>query len=131
MYAIREVNVYGRRTGVALILGLTVLAGCSDEGGSTEVSAVVAPDFSYEGLEPGDFVPGATLRLYAGNTVVLETVLDDTGSAEIAPEPGTYDVQVSLDIDGEPGCFWGETRLGVEFPSTPVTIEVAVICAGG
>jgi hypothetical protein len=123
------VNVYGLRLGVALTLGLAVLAACSDAGGGTEVSAVVAPDFSYEGLEPGDAVPGATLRLSTGNTVVLEAVLNDTGSVRIAPDPGTYDVQVSLD-SVDPGCFWGDTVFGVDFPSTPITIEVGFICAG-
>jgi hypothetical protein len=123
------VNVYRLRIGVALILGLAVMAGCSDAGGSTEVSAVVAPNFSHEGLEPGDSVPGATLRLYTGGTVVLETVLDNTGSTRIAPDPGTYDVQVSLD-SVDPGCFWGDTLFDVGFPTTPLTIEVGFICAG-
>lgn len=106
------------------------LAGCSDANAHTEVSAVVAPHFTgYEGLEPGDPVAGGELRLYVGDTVVLETVLDDTGAVLIAPEPGMYDLQVSLDST-EPGCFWGETIFAVALPSTPLVVEVAYICAG-
>ena len=121
--------MFGLRIGVALMLVSAVMGGCSDAGESTEVNAVVAPHFSHEGLESGDSVAGATLRLYASDTVILETVLDDTGSVRIAPDPGTYDVQVSLD-SSDPGCFWGDTVFGVVFPSTPLTIEVGYICAG-
>ena len=119
----------GLRIGVALMLVSAVMGGCSDAGSGSEVNAVVAPHFSHEGLETGDSVAGANLRLYASDTVVLETVLDDSGSARIAPEPGMYDVQVWLD-SSDPGCFWGDTVFGVVFPSTPLTINVAFICSG-
>jgi hypothetical protein len=119
----------GLRIGATLLLVSFLVAGCSDAGESTEVNAVVAPHFSHEGLETGDSVGGATLRLYANDTVVLETVLDDSGSALIVPEPGNYDVQVSLD-SSDPGCFWGDTVFGVVFPSAPINIEVGYICAG-
>lgn len=116
---------------VAVLMFLAIhLAGCSDAQTHTEVSAVVAPHFtSYEGLDPGDPVAGGELRLFIGDTVVLETSLDDTGTVLVAPEPGTYDLQVSLDSP-EPGCLWGETIFAVAFPSEPLVVEVAYICAG-
>ena len=117
------------RIGGALLVLLVATAGCSDTDDATEVNVAVAPHFSQEGMEAGDPVPGATLRLYTAETIVLETVVDDSGSAFIAPDPGTYDVQVVLASD-DPGCFWGETAFGVRFPSSLVTIEVGFICAG-
>jgi hypothetical protein len=120
----------GVRIGAVLMFLAAYLAGCSDANAPTAVTAVVAPHFTgYEGLEPGDPVAGGELRLYVGDTVVLETVLDDTGAVLIAPEPRRYDLQVSLD-SLEPGCFWGEAIFAVTFPSTPLVVEVAYICAG-
>jgi len=107
-----------------------VAVGCSETPEYTEVSAVVASHFTgYEDLEPGDPIAGGELRIYVGDTVVLETVLDETGAVSIEPESGTYDLQVSLD-SSDPGCFWGETLFDVSFPSTPILVEVAYICAG-
>ena len=120
----------GVRIWAVLMFLAAFLAGCSDAESHTEISAVVAPHFSSPGgLATGDPVAGGELRLYVANTVVLETVLNDNGTALVAPEPGTYDLQVSLDST-EPGCFWGETIFAVSFPSTPLVVEVAYICAG-
>ena len=121
--------MFGLKTALVLACCLIATAGCVGGDGSTEVSAVVAPDFAYEGFQPGDSVPGASLRLYRGDTVLLETVLDSSGSTRITPEPGIYDVQVSLD-SADPGCFWGETVFGISFPSEPLTIPVGFICSG-
>ena len=115
---------------LAVVCCLLVAAGCTSDDGSTEVSAVVAPDFAHEGFQPGDFVPGGSLRLYRGDTILLETVLDSSGSTRITPEPGIYDIQVSLD-NADPDCFWGETVFGISFPSEPLTIPVGFICSGG
>ncbi|MFQ5968816.1 MAG: carboxypeptidase-like regulatory domain-containing protein [Acidimicrobiia bacterium] len=117
------------RISVALALVAMLAAGCSEASQQTEVRAVVAQHFSHEGLETGDPVPGATLRLYQGDTVVMETVLDEAGTALIGPDPGSYDVQISLDST-DPECLWGETVFGVAFPSSPLTLEVSHICAG-
>jgi len=118
------------KIGITLLLIVAVAVGCSDAIPSTEISAVVAPHFSHGGLETGDPVAGADLRLYKGDVIVLETALDDTGAVAVSPEPGTYDVQVSLSSTDDPGCFWGETIFTVAFPSDPLTIEVGYICAG-
>ena len=114
---------------VALVVLVMAAAGCSDAVPSTEVSAVVAPHFSHEGLEAGDPVPGATLRLYKGATLVLETVLDDTATVEVALAPGTYDLQIESD-GADPPCSWGDTVFDVVLPSPPITVEVGFICAG-
>jgi hypothetical protein len=120
----------GLRIGIVMMFLVAALVGCSDANAPTEVSALVADHFAgYEGIEPGDPVAGGDLRLYVGDTVVFEAVLDHTGSARITPEPGSYNVQVSLD-GAEPGCFWGETLFDVAFPSAPLVVEVAYICAG-
>ena len=117
------------RIAAVLVLLGTWLGGCSEATQETEVRALVAPHFSHEGLETGDPVPGATLSLYQGDTVVMETLLDEAGTALIAPNPGTYDVQITLDST-DPHCFWGETVFGVTFPSSPLTMEVSFICTG-
>ena len=117
------------RSASILILLAILAAACSDAGQQTEVSAVISPHFAREGLEGGDPVPGATLRLYQADSLVLETVLDETGSALIEPEPGSYDVQIQLPAT-DPLCFWGGTVFDVTFPSPPLTLEVAFICAG-
>jgi hypothetical protein len=121
--------MYRLKTALVLVCCLIAIAGCASSDGSTEVSAVVGPDFAHEGFQPGDSVPGASLRLYRGHTVLLETVLDSSGSTRITPEPGIYDVQVSRD-SADPACFWDETVFGISFPSEPLTIEVAFICSG-
>lgn len=121
--------MYRLKTALILVCCIIAAAGCASDDGSTEVSAVVGPDFAHDGLQPGDSVPEASLRLYRGDAVVLETVLDSSGSTRITPEPGTYDVQVSLDSE-DPGCFWGETVFGISFPSEPLSIEVGFICSG-
>ena len=128
--ALTEVEVDSLKIGITLLLIVAVAVGCSDAIPSTEISAVVAPHFSHGGLETGDPVAGADLRLYKGDVIVLETALDDTGAVAVSPEPGTYDVQVSLSSTDDPGCFWGETIFTVAFPSDPLTIEVGYICAG-
>ena len=115
---------------MALLLLVAVVAGCSDAVPDTEISAVVAPDFSHGGLETGDPVAGGELRLYKGDLIVFEATLDDTGTVVVSPEPGTYDVQVYLGSTDDPVCFWGETIFTVAFPSDPITIEVVYICAG-
>lgn len=120
----------GLKTALVLSWCLIATAGCAGGDGSTQVSAVVAPDFAHEGFQPGDSVPGASLRLYRGDTILLETVLDSSGSTRITPEPGIYDIQVSLD-NADPDCFWGETVFGISFPSEPLTIPVGFICSGG
>ncbi len=107
-----------------------VTAGCAPSTG-TQVRAEVAPHFSHEGLEPGDPLAGGTLRLYAGDEVVFEAVLDDEGTAVASPDPGVYDVQVRLDSPEDPLCFWGATEFGVEFPTSSLTLEAGFICAGG
>ena len=117
------------RSAAVLALLITWMVGCSDGAQQTEVKAVVAPHFSHEGLEAGDPLAGATLRLYRAETVVLETELDEAGTALIEPEPGSYDVQVQLSAT-DPLCFWGETVFGVAFPSPPLTLEAGFICAG-
>lgn len=103
--------------------------GCSEADQRTEVRAVVALHFAHEGLQTGDQVAGATLRLYEGDTVVFETVLDQAGIAQITPDPGTYDVQVSRNST-DPHCLWGETVFAVVFPASPLTLEVSYMCAG-
>lgn len=103
--------------------------GCSEADRGTEVTAVVAPHFAHEGLETGDPVAGATLRLYEGDSVVLETTLDEAGTVEIAPDPGSYDVQVSREST-DPHCLWGGTVFAVVFPAEPLTLEVSYMCAG-
>jgi hypothetical protein len=111
------------------VVFVVTVAGCSDADQTTEVSAVVAPHFSQEGLATGDPVPGATLRLYQGDTVVLETALDDVGTVKVAPEPGTYDLQIEA-ASSDPFYFWGDTLFDVAFPSPPITVEVGFRCAG-
>lgn len=97
----------------------------------TEVRAEVAPNFSHESLNPGDPLAGGVLYLLDGDEIILETVLDKDGTATVEPDPGVYDVQVRLDSEEGPLCFWGETRFDVEFPSSPVQLEAGFICAGG
>lgn len=104
---------------------------CSSSPG-TEVSARVAPNFSQEGMNPGDPLAGGVVQIFDGNDVVLEVFLDDVGSAVVEPEPGLYDVQVTLESQEGPLCFWGETIFGVEFPSSSsIQLEAGFICAGG
>lgn len=114
-----------------LVLASLLIVSCSSPAG-TEVRVRVAPDFSQEGLEPGDPLAGAVLHLFEGDEIVLEAVLDDDGSAVVEPDPGVYDVQVTLESQEGPLCFWGETVFGLDFPSSsPVELEAGFICAGG
>lgn len=113
----------------AVLIGAAIVAGASSPG--TRITAEVAPDFSHEGLEPGDPLAAATLLLYDGNRVVLTSVLDENGATIVEPEPGVYDVQVRLDSAADPLCFWGETAFGIEFPSSSVELQAGFICAGG
>jgi hypothetical protein len=124
-----EVEMRDLRVAAVLVVLAVAAGGCSDADQTTEVSAVVAPHFSQEGFKAGDPVPGATLRLYQGDTVVLETALDETGMVLVAPEPGTYDLQIES-TSSDPYCFWGDTIFDVTFPSPPLAVEVAFICAG-
>jgi hypothetical protein len=117
-----------RVAAVSILVGLGAV-GCSDGDQRTEVRAVVAPHFAHEGLETGDPVAGAALRLFDGDTVVFKTVLDEAGTAVIAPDPGSYDVQVSRDAT-DPRCLWGETVFAVAFPAETITLEVSFMCAG-
>ena len=119
-----------RRIALSVVAIAVIATGCSDTDQTTDVRAVVAPDFSHEGRTSGDPVPDATLRLYLNDVAVLEVPLDDTGTAVIAPEPGTYDLQVEA-ASSDPLCFWGDTVFDVTFPSRPITVEVGFICAGG
>jgi hypothetical protein len=118
------------RTARIWALGVVLLAvtGCRSAAG-TEVTAIVADNFAAEGLEAGDPLADATLTLFEGDTVVLETTLDGSGRAVIQPEPGTYDVQVQRTSADDPLCFWGATQFAVEFPAEPITLEVGFICA--
>ena len=111
-----------------MIVAAMVSAGSSD---ATQVRAEIAPHFSHEGLEPGDPLAGGTLLLYDGDEVVLTSVLDEQGTALVDPAPGVYDVQLRLDSTEDPLCFWGTTEFGIEFPASPLTLQVGVICAGG
>jgi hypothetical protein len=124
-----EVRMSSPRIAAALVVLVLTVAACSDADQATEVSAVVAPHFSQEGLATGDPVPGATLRLYQDDTVILETALDDGGMARIAPEPGTYDLQIES-ATSDPFCFWGDTVFDVALPSALITVEVGFICTG-
>lgn len=114
----------------SLVLAGLLIVNCAAPTG-TEVTAKVAPNFSQEGLNPGDRLAGAVLRLLDGDQVIFETVLDDNGLVVVEPDPGVYDVQVRLDSQEGPLCFWGETVFDVEFPSaSPVELEAGFICAG-
>lgn len=108
---------------IALLVG-----GCASN--ETEVTAQVGPHFSHEGLNPGDPLVGGSLLLYDGDEIMFETVLDNEGKAAIEPDPGEYDIQIRLDSAEDPLCFWGTTEFGVEFPSSPIELEVGFICAG-
>ena len=119
-----------RRIALSAAAIAVIATGCSGTDQTTEVHVAVAPDFSYEGLASGDPVPDATLRLYLNDDAVLEVPFDDTGTAVIAPDPGTYDLQVEA-ASADPLCFWGDTVFDVTFPSRPITLEVGFICAGG
>jgi len=115
---------------VALAVAMLVTACASEEGTSIRV-VVAATAPSVDGFQPGAPLAGASVRLFRGDTVVLETPLDSEGTASIAPEPGTYTVQVSLDSSAPGGyCFWGDTLQDVSFPQSTVVIEASYICAG-
>ena len=114
---------------VPILAAVTLLlAGCASN--QTELTAQVGPHFSHEGLNPGDPLVGASLLLYDGDEIAFETVLDSAGTAVIEPDPGKYDVQIRLDSAEDPLCFWGTTVFGIEFPSSPIELEVGFICPG-
>lgn len=117
---------------LAALAAVVIVAAMVGAGSSnaTQVSAEIAPNFSHEGLEPGDPLAGGTLLLYDGDEVVVTSVLDAQGTALVDPDPGVYDVQVRLDSTGDPLCFWGATEFGIEFPASPLTLQVGFICAG-
>lgn len=119
-----------RRIALALVTLVVIAAGCSETEQTTAVRAVVAPNFSHEGLASGDPVAGATLRLYQNDTEVLEATFDNAGTVVIAPEQGIYDLQIEA-ASSDPACFWGETIFDMTLPSRPITVEVGFICAGG
>ncbi len=96
----------------------------------TQVRVEIAPPGAHEGMNPGDPLAGGVLHLLDGDDVVFEATLDEDGTALIEPTPGVYTVQVRLDSEQDPLCFWGETFFEVRFPSTPLDLEVAFICAG-
>ena len=101
---------------------------------STVIQVEVGPYFASadDGLQPGDPLAGALVRLFQGNTVVLETLLDSSGTTSIAPEPGSYSVQVSLDSSAPGGyCSWGSYVQDVSFPQSTLVIEAGYMCEGG
>jgi hypothetical protein len=85
-----EVSMNSLRIAAVLVFLAAYLAGCSDPNAYTDASTVAAPHFTeYEGLEPGEPVPGGELRLPIGDTLVL----DDAGAALMAPNlSGTAEV---------------------------------------
>lgn len=121
----------------ALIVAVAVgiLGACSPGSAKgTLIQVEVGAHFSSpdDGLYPGDALAGAVVRLYRGDTVVHETVLDSEGSATVAPEPGTYDVQVSFDSVTPGGyCSWGNTVQNVVFPHPTLLMEAGFRCASG
>ena len=129
------VEIDGDRLTVTALGGeaLSYKAGPGSDKG-TLIQVEVGAHFSSpdDGLDPGDALAGAVVRLYRGDTVVLETVLDSEGSATVAPEPGAYDVQVLLD-SATPGgyCSWGDTVQNVVFPRPTLHMEAGFRCAGG
>jgi hypothetical protein len=124
-----EVDMTLRRV-LALILVLLWTVGCSAST-RTGIEVRVADHFSHDGLDSGDSLAGGVLTLLKGDAVVLEAVLDEDGVVVIEPDPGVYDVQVRFDSEQQPLCFWGTTEFGVEFPSSPIKLEVSYICPGG
>ena len=123
-----------RYAALVVAVAVGILGACStgsDKG--TLIQVEVGEHFSSasDGLYPGDPLAGAVVRLYRGDTVVLETVLDSEGSATVAPEPGTYDVNVSLDSAAPGGyCSWGNTVQSVVFPHPTLLMEARFACAG-
>lgn len=93
------VNMNVLRIGATLMFLVAHLAGCSDANAPTEVSAVAAVHFTgHAVLEPVDSVAREGMSRFVVNTVVLESVHDDTGAALVAPElPGTADAGVDHD----------------------------------
>ncbi len=107
---------------------------CSDSDKSTVIQVDVGSNFAStdDGLQPGDPLAGALVRLFQGDTVVLETVLDSSGTASIAPKQGKYTVQVSLDSSAPGGfCSWGNTIQDVSLPQPTLVIEAGYMCEGG
>lgn len=117
-----------RRFVLTLVLILGVAA-CSDPATTTIVATVTDTADEADGLPPGAALAGAELRLYVGNDVVFETMLDADGRAVVSVEPGRYTVQVDLPIAGG-GCFWGETLFDVDFPADRVEVVAWHICPG-
>jgi hypothetical protein len=117
-----------KRTIPLLVLLLT-LGACGGDGTTTIVAIVADSALEADGLDPGSRLADAELRLYVGDELVLETMLDGEGRAEIDVAPGIYTVQVDLPISGT-DCFWGETLFDVGFPGDTITIEAWHICPG-
>ncbi len=117
-------------TSIAVTVVAALLTVSCSAPTATAVRAEIAPHFSQEGLNPGDPLAGGVLHLLDGDEIILEAALDDDGTAVVEPDPGVYDIQVRLDSAEGPLCFWGETKFDVEFPSSPVELEVSFICAG-
>ena len=117
---------------LAALAAVAIVAAMVGAGSSnaTQVRAEIAPHFSREGLGSGDPLAGGTLLLIDGDEVVFTSVLDEDGTAVVDPDPGVYDVQVQLDSSEDALCFWGTTGFGIEFPSSPLTLQVGFICAG-
>ena len=97
----------------------------------TEVRAFVGPNVLDEQFAPGDPLAGGTVLVLDGDDVVFESVLDASGRALVEVPDGVYHLQVRLDRQQDPLCFWGDTKLDVELPSTPIEMEAWLICAGG
>lgn len=113
-----------------LLVVVLVAAGCS-VGEATEVRAFIGPNVLDEQFAPGDPLTGATVLVLDGDEIVFESLLDDGGRAVLEVPPGVYHVQVRLDSELDPLCFWGETKLDVDLPSAPLEMEAWLICAGG
>jgi hypothetical protein len=115
---------------IAPLIALAIVASACSSPGVTRVTATVAGgEEPADGLGPGDPVANGALRLYAGDDLILETVLDTEGTTEISVEPGVYTLQV-MTPSGRPGCFWGTTATGIDLPGDPLAVEVFFICSG-
>lgn len=115
---------------ISLLIALVAFAAACSDADITRITATVAADEEpADGLGPGDPVAAGVLRLYVGNDLILETVLDSRGSADIGVEPGIYTVQVMAPSSG-PGCFWGATVAEIALPGEPLSVDAFYICSG-
>lgn len=120
-----------RKTRIAALAAAALVSVSCSTPTATQVRVEVGPFGAQDGLGPGDPLSRGMLHLLEGDDVVFEAVLDEDGVALIEPAPGVYTLQVRLDSTADPLCFWGETVFDVRFPSPPLQVEVAFICAGG